>query len=96
MICDLCTKEAHRVSRVASWQICQWCESNKVLEHALEVEVDIAKLKRAVAKTGATHQRDVRNETEAKAKLELTYAAYQDLTTAMKALAATKIVQKRA
>jgi hypothetical protein len=65
--------------------------SNHVLGHALEVDVNIAKLKEAVAKTSAAHQRDVRNETEAKTKLELAYAAYAELTTAMKELAASTV-----
>lgn len=89
MICDLCKESSNRIIRVDSWQVCQWCVSNNVLEHALEVEVNIAKLTEAVAKTSATHQRDVRDEAMAGIKLELAYAAYADLTTAMNDLAAS-------
>lgn len=70
MICDLCKEHTNRFIRVASWQVCQWCVSNNVLDHALEVEFDIAKLKDAVAKTSATHQGCVRKEAVAKAKLD--------------------------
>lgn len=94
MICDLCNEHSDRIIRAASWQVCQWCVSNNVLEHALEVESDIAKLREAVAQTSATHQRDVRNETVAETKLELAYAAYADLTTAMKDLAKSSAASK--
>lgn len=87
MICDLCKEDSNRIIRAASWQVCQWCVSNKVLEHALEVEFDIGKLREAVAKSSTAHQRDVRNETVAETKLERAYAAYAELTTAMKELA---------
>jgi hypothetical protein len=87
MICDLCKEDSDRIIRAGAWQVCQWCVSNNVLEHALEVEVDIAKLDEAVDKTSATHQRDVRNEAAADKKLELAYAAYAELTSAMKELA---------
>jgi hypothetical protein len=87
MICDLCKEDSYRIVRVNSWQVCQWCVSNKVLEHALVVEFDIAKLREAIAKTDARHELDVKNEMMAGAKLELAYTAYSDLTTAMKDLA---------
>jgi len=90
MICELCRERSDRIIRVASWQVCQWCVSNNVLEHALEVESEIVKLRIAIAKTKATHERDIQNEAAAKAKLELAYAAYADLTTAMRELAASK------
>ena len=94
MICDLCKESSNRVIRVDSWQVCQWCVSNNVLEHALEVEVNIAKLTEAVAKTSATHQCDIRDEAMAGTKLELAYAAYADLTTAMNDLAASTAAAK--
>jgi len=90
MICDLCKEDADRILRVESWQVCQWCVSNHVLEHALEVEFDIAKLREAVAKTSAKHNSDVRNEEAAEAKLELAYSAFEDLATAMKELETTR------
>jgi hypothetical protein len=89
MICDLCKEDSSRIIRVASWQVCQWCVSNNVLDHALEVEADIVKLEQAVAESSATHQRDVTNETTTAAKLQLAYAAYAELTTAMHELAAS-------
>ena len=90
MLCELCRERSDRIIRVASWQVCQWCVSNNVLEHALEVESDIAKLRVAIAKTKATHERDIQNEAAAETRLELAYAAYADLTTAMRELAASK------
>lgn len=83
MICNLCKQPSDRMIRVASWQVCQWCVSHNVLDHALAVESDIAKLREAVAKTSATHEDDVRNETVSKSRLELAYAAFEELTTAM-------------
>lgn len=94
MVCDLCKEDSDRIIRAASWQVCQWCVSNNVLEHALEVEVDIAKLEEAVDKTGATHQQDVWNESLAENKLELAYAAYAELTSAMKGLTTSTINSK--
>src|SRR5579863_10360658 len=87
MICDLCREQSNQIVRVHAWHVCSWCVRNKVLEHALVVERDIAKLREAVAKTHARHELDVKNETAAGTKLELAYAAYSDLTTAMKDLA---------
>jgi hypothetical protein len=83
MMCDLCKEQSDQVIHVASWQVCQWCVSHNVLEHALEVEANIAKLKEAVAKTSATHERDVRNETASKTRFDLAYAAFEELTAAM-------------
>jgi len=94
MICDLCEQSSNRIIRVDSWQVCQWCVSNHVLEHALDVEANIAKLTEAVAKTSATHQRDARDEAMAGAQLERAYAAYADLTTAMNDLAASAATAK--
>ena len=94
MFCDLCKERSDRMIHVASWQVCQWCVSNNVLEHALEVESDIAKLREAVAKTSATHERDVRNETLSKTKLELAYTAFAELTTAMEDLSRTTAASK--
>jgi|SRR5579864_1512423 len=90
MVCDLCLERADRIVRVQSWRVCQWCVSNHVLEHALEVEFDIAKLNEAITKTNPPHERDVKNGAGAKTKLELAYAAYADLTDAMKELAVTR------
>jgi hypothetical protein len=67
MICDLCKQDSNRIIRVASWQVCQWCVSNHVLDHALEVTVDIGKLRAAIAQTSATYRRDVRNGTTSSA-----------------------------
>ncbi len=87
MICDLCKEDSDRIIRAGSRQVCQWCVSNHVLEHALDVDVDIAKLEEAIDKTSATHQRDVKNEAVAETKLELAYTAYAELIAAMKELA---------
>ena len=54
-----------------------------MLDHALAVESDIAKLREAVAKASAMHEDDLRNETVSKTRLELAYAAFEELTTAM-------------
>jgi len=89
MICDLCKERSYQIVRVNSWQVCQWCVSNNVLEHALEVESYIAKLGEAVAKTDAIHQLDVKNKLMAETKLEFIYKAYGDLTMAMRDLAAS-------
>jgi hypothetical protein len=86
MVCDLCKERSDQIIRVASWGVCQWCVSNHVLEHALEVEIDIAKLREAVAQTSTAHERDVISETAARNKLEQVYTAYGELTTAMKDL----------
>jgi len=82
MICDLCLQDSNRVIRAASWQVCQWCVSNRVLEHALEIEVDITRLREAGITTGATHRRDVTKGTAAETTLKRAYVAYADLTTA--------------
>ncbi len=93
-MCDLCKEHSDRIIRVNAWQVCQWCVSNNVLEHALEVESDIANLSDAVAKTSATHERDVRSKAVAETKLELAYAAYADLSTAMEDLAKSTAASK--
>lgn len=94
MICDLCREDSDRIIRAGSWQVCQWCVSNNVLEHALEVEADIAKLAEAVDRTSATHERDVRKEAAAETKLEVAYAAYAELTTAMSDLSKSTAASK--
>jgi hypothetical protein len=88
MICELCQEHSDQIVRAGSLQVCQWCVSNGVLEHALEVESDIAKLGHAIDATSATHGRDVVGEAEAEARLASAYAAYADLTSAMRDLAA--------
>jgi hypothetical protein len=35
MMCDLCKEHSNRIIRVNSWQVCQWCISNQVLDQAL-------------------------------------------------------------
>lgn len=87
MMCDLCTEDSDRIVRAGSLQVCQWCVSNGVLEHALEVESDVAILRHSVDEACATHRLDVANETDAEARLERAYAAYAELTTAMRDLA---------
>jgi hypothetical protein len=67
---------------------------NGVLAHALEVEANIERLKEAVAKTGATHERDLENEMLAETKLEVAFTAYADLTTAMEDLATCTNISK--
>jgi len=79
---------------VASWQVCQWCVSNNVLDHALAVESDIAKLRVAVSKASATHEDDMRNETVSKSRLELAYAAFEELTVAMNDLSRSTAASK--
>jgi len=94
MICNLCDQDSRRIIRVNSWQVCQWCVTHNVLEHALGVECDIARLREAVAKSGAAYQQDVMNEDNAEANLERAYAAYADLTTAMDELTKCKAASK--
>lgn len=94
MLCDLCDQHSSRIIRVNSWQVCQWCVSNNVLEHALAVEADIVKLREAIVQTAAVHQRDVMKEHIAEANLELAYAAYAELATAMKDLTQCKAASK--
>jgi len=79
---------------VASWQVCQWCVSNNVLEHALAVESDIAKLGVAVSKASATHQDDMRNKMVSKSRLEHAYAAFEELTAAMNDLSRSTAASK--
>ena len=95
MTCDLCKEDSDRMIHVASWQVCQWCVSNNVLEHALEVESDVAKLKVAVAEASATHERDVRNETVSKTKFDLAYTAFEELTAAMNDLSRSTAASKK-
>jgi RNA polymerase-binding transcription factor DksA len=57
--------------------------SNKVLEHALAVNIDIANLREAVANTSVLHRRDVRKQQQADAALEFAYADHADVTTAI-------------
>jgi hypothetical protein len=80
MLCDLCRDDSYQMVRAGSFHVCQWCVSNGVLEHALEVESDIAVLRHSVDETGATHRRDVLSEVEAQTRLERAYAAYTELT----------------
>jgi len=84
MICDLCNRRADQVIRVDGWQVCQWCISNKVLEHAIEVRATVRKLTVAVSNARITHQQDSKRVREAKDRLQGVYA---DLETAIKNLA---------
>lgn len=84
MLCDLCREHSSRIIRVNSWLVCQWCLSNNVLEHAFEVESDIAKLRVTISKARTTHEHDVRNKKVAETKFEL---ASMELTAAKKELA---------
>jgi hypothetical protein len=43
MMCDLCKEHSDQVVQVASWQVCQWCVSHDVLDHALNLESDIGR-----------------------------------------------------
>lgn len=86
MVCDLCKERAVRILRVNQWRVCQWCVTNKVLEHALKVEVHIEQLHGAVVAAGEKHCADVRAEGAAAAKVEHAYAAYSALSTAMEEL----------
>jgi len=90
MICDLCKEPAEQIIRVASWQVCQWCVSHKVLEHALKVEAEIAKLKDAVGVTSAALNRSLTSEAAAESKLELAYVAFTDLASAKHELETTR------
>ena len=71
--------------RVDSWQVCQCCVSNKVLEQAIEVRSDVKKLTAAVSGTRVEHQHDSKRLREAQDRLQGIYA---DLATAIKSLAA--------
>jgi lipopolysaccharide biosynthesis regulator YciM len=84
MICSLCDRDAYQVIRVDGWQVCQWCVSNKVLEHAIEVRAKVKKLTAAVSSARITHQQDSNRLNEAKDKLQ---AVYTDLETTIKHLA---------
>jgi len=86
MICDLCQEESDRTTRAASWHVCQWCVSNNVLDHALEVESNITKLREAVGRADARHRRDFSTEAATGSELQLAYTAYADLTIAMRDL----------
>lgn len=70
--------------RVDTWVVCQWCISNKVLEHAIDVRTNVKKLTDAVASTRITHVDDVRQAKEAEARLR---AAQEELEAAIKNLA---------
>jgi hypothetical protein len=93
-MCDLCKEQSDQVIHVASWQVCQWCVSHNVLDHALKVESDIAKLRLSITNTSATHERDVRNETVSKTKFDLAYAAFEELTAAMNDLSKSTAASK--
>jgi hypothetical protein len=94
MICDICKERSNSIIRFNSWQVCQWCVSNNVLERALAVESNIAKLREAVATANTTHQRNIGKGKVAEATLEHAYAAYADLTTAMNELATSTTLSK--
>jgi hypothetical protein len=85
MLCDLCRRESQQIIRVDSIQVCQWCVSNKVLEHALEVRENIRMLRDAVARASLSHKDDVKRTKNAETRL---MAAYSELEGAMKELAA--------
>jgi ribosome-binding protein aMBF1 (putative translation factor) len=84
MLCSLCSRDADQVIRVDGWQVCQWCISNKVLEHAIEVRSNVKKLTTAVASARIKHQEDSNQVREARDKLE---RIYEDLSTAITKLA---------
>ncbi len=88
MICDLCREDSSRVIRVNSWQVCQWCASNDVLEHALVVESHIAKLREAVANAYVIHQHDLKVETMAAITSGFASADYAEEPTDVRELAA--------
>jgi hypothetical protein len=84
VICDLCLRDSHEVIRVDNWQVCQWCISNSVLEHALEVRANIKLLREAVAAAQVGHRDDERRKSAAEARL---LAAHSELDAAIKELA---------
>jgi len=84
MLCSLCGRDADQVIRVDGWVVCQWCVSNKVLEHAIEVRANLKKLTEVVATTRITHQEDAKRAKEAEARLR---AAYGELAAAIQNLA---------
>ena len=86
MICDLCREESNQVVHVDSWTVCRWCVTNNVLDRALEVESVLGRLSEDVAKTSASHQRDVMDETVAESEVE---TAYAHLTSALHDLASS-------
>ncbi|MDQ6780007.1 MAG: hypothetical protein M3Z37_02470 [Candidatus Eremiobacteraeota bacterium] len=64
--------------------------TNKVLDHALQVEVEIERLRQLVLEAGEKHGNDVRVEGLAAAKVEHAFAAYSNLSNAMEELATSK------
>jgi hypothetical protein len=84
MICSLCNRDADQVIRVDGWQVCQWCVSNKVLEHAIEVRANVKKLTAAISSARVEHQHDSKRVREAQDRLQSIAA---DLETAIKSLA---------
>lgn len=70
MICSLCNRDADQVVRVDGWQVCQWCVSNNVLEHAIEVRTNVKKLTVAVSSASIKHHEDSQRVREAKDRLQ--------------------------
>ncbi len=84
MLCSLCNRDADQVIRVEGWQVCQWCVSNKVLDHAIEVRTNVERLTAAVGSTSLKHKQDSKRVREAKDRLQ---GIHGDLDTAIKNLA---------
>ena|ERR1017187_6781560 len=91
MVCDLCLRDSQQVIRVDNWQVCQWCISNSVLEHALEVRANIKRLRVAVATAQIGHRDDERRKSAAEARL---LAAHSELDAAIKELASISVVSQ--
>jgi uncharacterized membrane protein YukC len=85
MVCDLCQRESREIIRVEDWQVCQWCISNKVLDHALEIRANIKKLQKAVLNTSLDHREDEQRKKRAEVRLA---TVYTELEAALKELAA--------
>ena len=94
MICDLCQQRSNRVIRADRWVVCQWCVSNKVLEHALQVNNDIARLREAVANASIAHRRDMKKQEQADAAFALA-SAPAELTSASEERASAIIESDR-
>lgn len=85
--CDLCKERSNQIFRADSLAVCQWCLSNGVLDHALEVDSRTTMLSEAVRLASLTHQNDVANRDVAQTQVESAYAAFSDLTGALNNLA---------
>jgi len=65
--------------------VCQWCISNKVLDHALEIRANIKRLHKAVLNASLSHREDEKRKNRAEGRLA---TAYTELEAALKELAA--------